>query len=178
MKRSLASLLAILSVVTAHAGSFGGPTSLNTSTQTGAVGTYQATARGKGLSGIFRFNYNSNGNPVATTANPSTYVFFIDGMLVTGTVDASLMSSKIAGIFESGTVATVSPFLFGYEVPGGSFTANINTSSANYFFKGKGNIQSYSQAVAVAPVLQTDIPWIAKNRDFKVSGQRTSTTLD
>ena len=174
MKRSLFSLLAILAVATAHAGSFGGPTSLNTSTQTGAVGTYQATVRGKNLSGILRFNYNSNGNPVNTATNPSTYVFIIAGMLVTGTDDASLLSGRIAGILETGTInggISISPFFFGYEVPGGTFNANINTSSANYFFTGNGNLQLFTQATAVDP-------WISDVRNFKVSGQRTSTTLD
>ena len=171
MKRSLFSLLAILAVATAHAGSFGGPTSLNTSTHTGAVGTYQATVRGRNLAGILRFNYSSNGNPVGTITNPSTYVFFIDGMLVTGTDDASIQSSQIAGILETGTVAVVSPFFFGYEVPGGSFSANIDTSSANYFFKGKGSLQLFTQAT-------TADPWISDVRNFKISGQRTSTTLE
>jgi hypothetical protein len=84
----------------------------------------------------------------------------------------------MAGILETGTVAVVTPFLFGYEVPGGSFSANINTSSANYFFKGKGNVQTYSQALAVPPAVQASVPWISKNRDFKITGQRTSTAID
>jgi len=171
MKTYIVSLLAVFTVATAHAGAFGGPTSLNTSTETGAVGTYQATVRGSNLSGILRFAYTANGNPTNTAANPSIYVFFMDGMLVTGTVDAAIMSAKIAGILETGTVAVTSPFFFGYEVPGGSFTANINTSSANYFFKGKGDLQSFSQATAADP-------WISDVRNFKISGQRTSIKLN
>ncbi len=181
MKRYIASLLTLFTVASVHAGSFGGPTSLSKSTETGAVGTYQATVRGQYLSGVLRFNYNSNGNPVASVANPSIYVFFVDGMLVTGTDDVAMMSSKIAGILETGTVnggVSISPFYFGYEVPGGFFNAKINTSSANYFFKGNGSLQLFTQAVAVAPVAQTDVPWVSELRGFKISGQRTSTTLE
>ena len=171
MKRSIALLMLAFTAATAHAGSFGGPTSLNSSLDTTAEGTYQATVRARNLSGILRFAYNSNNNPVNTSTNPSAYVFFIDGMLVAGTVDAAIMSSKIAGILEGGTVAVVSPFYFDYEVPGGSFNASIDTSSANYFFKGKGSLQIFTEATAADPIV-SDV------RDFKISGQRTSTTLD
>ncbi|MEI6278742.1 MAG: hypothetical protein WCQ16_05080 [Verrucomicrobiae bacterium] len=166
MKRSIASLIAVFVVASAHAGSFGGPTSLNTSNVTGAVGRYQATARGNSLTGIIRFSYDANGNPSATTARD--YIFFIDGMIVTGSVDAAIMGSKLAGILENGTVAAVSPLLAGYRVDGGSFTAKFDTGSANYFFKGKGNLQTFSQVIA--PV------WVSVWRDFKVAGQKTSTT--
>ena len=171
MKRSIALLLLVFTAASVHAGSFGGPTSLNTSTETGAVGTYQASVRGRYFSGILRFAYSANGNPINTLTNPSTYVFFIDGMLVTGTVDAAILSGRIASVLETGTVAVVSPFYFGFEVPGGTFNANINTSSANYFFKGQGKLQVFSELTATAP-------WVSDVRSFKISGQRTSTTLD
>ena len=172
MRRPIALLLLAFTAATAHAGSFGGPTSLNTSTQTGAVGFYQGTARGNSLTGIIQFAYNSDGNPSSTVA--STYVYFIDGTLVTGTLDASIQSSKITGILETGTVTSgsgnsFSPYYFDYEVPGGSFSANINTRSANYFFKGKGTLQLYTQATSTSP-------WLSNNRSFRVTGQRTSTT--
>ena len=167
MRRPIALLLLAFTAATAHAGSFGGPTSLNTSTQTGAVGFYQGTARGNSLTGIIQFAYNSDGNPSSTVA--STYVYFIDGTLVTGTLDASVQSSNITGILETGTVAVVNPYYFGYEVAGGSFNANINTRSANYFFKGKGTLQLYTQATSTSP-------WLSNNRSFRVTGQRTSTT--
>ena len=172
MKRSITLLLLAFTAATAHAGSFGGPTSLNTSTQTGAVGVYQATVRGNSLAGIVQFAYNTDGNPTSSTVFPSTYVFFIDGMIFKGTVDASIQSSKISSILENGTVSPagfISPLFAGYELPGGYWEANINTGSANYFFKGKGSVTINSQATP------TD-PWIVSNRNFKIAGQRTSTT--
>lgn len=167
MKRPIALLLIAFAAATAHAGSFGGPTSLNTSTQTGAVGVYQGTVRGNSLSGVLRFAYNTDGNPSSTS--PNTYVFFIDGMLVTGTVDASIQSAKISSVLETGTIPLISPLFFGYEIPGGFWNANINTKSANYFFKGKGSVTINSQ------VTSTD-PWFVSGRNFKINGQRTSTT--
>lgn len=180
MKRLIATFLTVLAAATVHAGSFGGPTSLNTSTETGAVGTYQGTLRGNSLSGVLRFAYNSSGNPTSITgnvttwtSNPSTYVIFIDGMVFTGVVDASIQSSKIASVLENGVVndpsGNVSPLFLYYEVPGGFWNAKINTSSANYFFKGKGSVAINSKETS------TD-PWNVSNRKFKINGQRTSTT--
>ena len=55
------------------------------------------------------------------------------------------------------------------DQPGGSFTANIDTSSANYCFKGNGSLQLFTAATA-------NDPWLSDIRNFKISGQRTSTT--
>lgn len=169
MKRPIALLLIAFAAATAHAGSFGGPTSLNTSTQTGAGGTYQGTVRGNSLSGIVQFSYNSDGNPSTTGLN--RYVFFIDGMVFIGDADASIQSAKIASVLENGAVAggLISPLFFGYELPGGFWNANINTKSANYFFKGKGSVTVNSQVTSADP-------WLVSSRKFKINGQRTSTT--
>lgn len=168
MKRPIALLLIAFAAATAHAGSFGGPTSLNTSTQTGAVGTYQGTVRGNSLSGIVQFSYNTDGNPSTTGLN--SYVVFIDGMVFTGNVNASIQSSKIASVLENGTVAgLISPLFNYYEIAGGFWNAKINTKSANYFFKGKGSVGINSQDAG--SVIDN-----VSNRKFKINGQRTSTT--
>jgi len=174
MKSSLAALLAVFTVATAHAGSFGGPTSLSSSTVTTAAGRYQATARGTALAGIIRFGYDANGNP-SGLVGIDQYIFFVDGMVVVGDVYAAIMSSKLAGILDVGTVPAIgtggrNPFFFDYRATGGSFKANFDTGSANYFFKGTGDLQVYSQATAV-----TD-PWVSSWRSYRVSGQKTSTT--
>ena len=174
MKRTIALVLLAFTAATAHAGSFGGPTSLNTSNDTTAQGLYQSSIRGRNLSGIVRFAYDASGNPSAIASN-NTYIFFVDGMLVTGAVDSAIMSAKIAGVLETGTVALTilgaipNPSYVEYDVTGGSFNATINTSSANYFFKGNGNLQIFSQEVIGGPY-SSDV------RKFKISGQRTSTT--
>jgi len=171
MKRSLAALLAVFASVSAQAGSFGGPTSLSTSTNTSAEGTYQATARGNSLSGIIRFAYDENGNQSATT---NTVVFFLDGIIVTGTADVAIMSKKLAGIITPTSTAdnTDNPTLEAVRVTGGSFKGTFNSGSANYFFKGKGDLQTFVAPITNPATLNYQQVW----RTYKIAGQRTSTS--
>jgi hypothetical protein len=169
MKRSFAALLAVFATVSAHAGSFGGPTSLSTSTNTTAEGTYQATARGTTISGIIRFAYDADGNQSATT---NTVVFFVDGIIATGTADVAIMGKKIAGIITSNTTSTENPTVEQINVTGGSFSATIKSNSANYAFKGNGNLQTYVAPITDPATLNFEQIW----RTYKVVGQRTSTS--
>jgi|GEM_PF-4604595 len=169
MKRSIALLLLAFTAASARAGSFGGPTSLNSSTETSAVGVYQATARGKALTGLIKFTYDSDGNPTT----PSGYVFFIDGIMVHGTLDAAIMGSRIASILSYATPDATPVTVSDFQIAGGSFNANIDTSSANYFFKGNGNVETLTCPYTDPQTLD----YISEVRNFKVSGQRTSTVV-
>jgi len=170
MKLTFVALLSILASASLHAGAFGGPNSLSTSTDTTSSGTYQATARGESLSGIVRFGYDSNGNQSAT----SSFTFFVDGMIVTGTVEAAIMSSKIAGVLTGSAPTVLNPAYSAVSVTGGTFNAKINTRSASYFFKGKGDLQTY--LTATVPPGQPIPDAFPSRRTYKISGQRTSTT--
>ena len=168
MKRTIASLLAIFAVATAHAGSFGGPPPFTNGSplQSGVEGSYQASARGNDVSGIIRFAYNSgglpaiSGNSTISTLN-NRYVFFVAGTIVSGTIDAAIMDNKIAGVIEQASAPTVPPTLLDFQMLGGSFTANINTKSPFYSFKGKGSFTTFQNYYSFV-------------NDFKLSGMRTS----
>ncbi len=166
MKRSIALLLLAFTAASAHAGSFFGPPPFTNGSPltTGVSGTYQASARGKGISGIIRFSYATNGNP--STSGLNDYIFFVDGTIVTGSTEASIMTNSIAGILNTPSTPTVPPTMGYFDSLGGSFTANIDTLSPTYNFKGNGVLEVY-ESVNGDPVS-------GSQKNFKVSGMRTS----
>jgi len=166
MKRSLASLLAVFAIATAHAGSFGGPPPFTNGSPltSGVKGTYQASARGTGISGIIRFSYSADGNPSAAGLND--YIFFVDGTIVSGITEASIMDTTLAGILGSPNAPTVPPTLGYFDALGGAFMGKFNTKSAYYSFKGKGELQTY--------ISENNAPVSGALKGFKFSGMRTS----
>lgn len=166
MKRTFSFLVAVFATATLQAGSFGGPPPFTNGSPltTGVQGTYQASARGNGVSGIIRFSYNSDGNPSSTGFND--YIFFVNGTIVSGSTQAAIMGSKLSGILNSPNVPTVPPTMGYFDSLGGSFSGNFNTKSAYYSFKGKGDLQTY--------VSEGGAPISAVEKKFKISGMRTS----
>lgn len=168
MKRSIALLLLAFTAASAHAGSFFGPPPFTNGSPltSGVTGTYQASARGKGISGIIRFSYNSDGNP--STSGLNDYIFFVDGTIVTGSTEASIMTSNLAGILNTPSTPTVPPTMGYFDSLGGAFTAKIDTLSPTYSFKGNGTLEVYESVNGAA--ITSD------QKQFKVSGMRTSQT--
>ena len=164
--KPIALLLLAFTAATAQAGSFGGPPPFTNGSplESGVTGTYQASARGNGISGIIRFSYADDGSP--STAGLNDYVFFVAGTLVTGSTEAAIMTNKITGILLAPSVPTVPPTMGYFDSLGGSFRANIDTKSPTYNFKGSGNLITY--------VSEGGAPISALMRNFKVSGMRTS----
>ena len=79
----------------------------------GVDGSYQATARGRNLTGVFRFNYaagrqTSNPQlPTGTVASLLTdpyndYVFFVEGRVYRGLVQANINVDSVAGVLDNG----------------------------------------------------------------------------
>ena len=168
MKRSHLLLLAIFATATAHAGGFGGPPPFTNGSplQSGMTGTYQASARGEGISGIIRFSYNSKGNPSAAGAND--YIFFVNGTVVSGNTEAAIMADQLTGVLDAPTTApTVPPVIEDFECLGGTFQGQFDQKSPFCYFKGKGSLATYTQDTAADP-------WNYLLQTFKISGMRTS----
>lgn len=165
--------LSLVSLASSFAGGFGGPPPFTNGSPlpTGVQGTYQASARGSGIAGTIRFAYTSDGIPSATN---NTYVFFVDGVIMTGTVDAAIMGSRLAGVLEAPSVGTIpSPGTSSVnEVTstGGYFNARFNTNSPYYSFKGTGALQIFT-FLNTEPASTFYIPQL---RTFSVSGVRVS----
>lgn len=171
MKIRLLFLLATLavSISSVRAGSFGGPPPFTNGSPlpSGVTGTYQASARGNGITGLIIFSYAEGGNPSPTGLN--NYIFFVEGTIVSGGVQAAIMTNRLSGILETPAVPNVPPDLVNFDSLGGFFNGKFNTNSPYYSFKGKGVLQTYVQTSVTGTMNPV-------NRNFKFSGSRTSQT--
>src|SRR5262245_47854324 len=113
--RILASLLLLICSVATMLASAGAPPFTNGSPLVSGVdGSYQATARGKNLLGVFRFTYSTgvqtssprlptgNSVPNLLTDPYNDYVFFVEGKTFRGLVQANINISSIAGVLDNG----------------------------------------------------------------------------
>ncbi|HEY5777369.1 MAG TPA: hypothetical protein VIT00_01450, partial [Terrimicrobiaceae bacterium] len=117
MKIAAASLLLLLAALSAQAGSFAGPPPFTNGSPlvSGVDGMYKATARGKNLTGVFRFTYvngSQTSNPQLPTGDEvsnlltdpyNDYVFFVEGLVYRGLVQANINTSSIAGVLDNGS---------------------------------------------------------------------------
>jgi len=92
-----------LTLSDARAGSIGGPPPFRDGSPliSGVDGSYQAIARSKNITGIFRFQYQ-NGVQTSSSAN-NVWVFFVEGRPQRGNVTAAINGSNLAGVLDSGT---------------------------------------------------------------------------
>lgn len=164
----------LLAQMSSQAGGFFGPPPFTNGSPlpTGVAGTYQATARGSGISGLLRFSYGTGGNPSTTGLND--YVFFFQGIMIRGSLQTSIMDKKISGTLDAPTTTGINPTLADTQATGGFFNANIDTASPYYRFLGRGQLQtfvSYFDKSVVPPVAG---PYVSQVRKFRVQGMRTS----
>ncbi len=131
MKLLVGSLALIATFSSVQAGGFGGPPPFTNGSPllSGTDGSYQASARGNNTSGIIRFRMNG-GNQTFTG---NDYAIFSEGLVYTGTTQASIMTSNISGIL--GTSGTIT----GHTLRG-FFNAKLNQNSAFGSFSGNGEI--------------------------------------
>jgi hypothetical protein len=169
--------LIVFALASSHsdAGSFFGPPPFTNGSPliSGVAGTYQATARGKGISGLIVFSYNSDG--LQSSGSQNNYVFFVEGVIVTGSTQASIQNSKITGVLDTPVVSGTNETLAGFEATGGWFAADVNTSSPIYSFKGNGRLQTYVSNFVTQPdgsVVAGDFYSVL--RKFRLQGMRTS----
>lgn len=146
----LCSLLAFGVASSALAGSFGGPPPFTdlSPLQSGIDGSYQATARGKNLTGIIRFAYQNGVQSPIASAN--TYVFFVNGVVTSGTTTASITGKNLAGILggqdftvptnDEGTVELPAVFVVRGNRAAGSFSGKMDLEDRMSYFSGKGTI--------------------------------------
>ncbi|MEI6073589.1 MAG: hypothetical protein WCS31_17520 [Verrucomicrobiae bacterium] len=152
MKSSIASLLAIFTLATAHAGSFGGPPPFSNGSPltSGISGSYQASARGNNLSGVIRFSYIDQ---VQTSRDPTStgnyWAIFYEGQLYKGITEAAIDDSEITGVLSrtTGLVSpaasngsTLSTVIQGQNLSG-YFNAKMAKNSPTGSFKGTGEVQ-------------------------------------
>ena len=105
MKAVFCLLILLASVNLARAGDFAGPPPFTNDSplQSGTDGIYQAIASGTNLTGVFSFVI-SNGIQTSTqTRTINSWVFFVDGNIVQGSVTAAISRGRLAGVLNAGT---------------------------------------------------------------------------
>jgi hypothetical protein len=138
---------------------------------TGVDGMYQATARGRNLTGVFRFTYvngSQTSNPQLPTGNTvaglltdpyNDYVFFVEGLVFRGLVQANINVGSVAGVLDNGSANVA---VFGDTAGGlgitsfisGFFNGSIDQTSPYAFFRGNGEVTVNSQVdVVVTPAI-------------------------
>ena len=184
MKTFLLSITFALLAFDCYAGNFGpAPFRNGSPLVTGVDGTYQATARSQNVTGIFRFAYS--GGIQTANARQNSWIFFVNGQVIRGAVEAALDDSSLTGTLDSassgGTTDSngqlVLPiFIFsGANSGAGSFQGNLNSKSPNGAFSGTGELlptpPSTNQIVVIDQTLFTS------TNGFKSTGPITSTNI-
>jgi hypothetical protein len=176
MKTLAASLVLLLAVQISARASAGPPPFTNGSPLVSGVdGMYQATARGTNLTGVFRFTYvngSQTSNPQLPTGDSvpnlltdpyNDYVFFVEGLVYRGLVQANINVGSVAGVFDNGSANV---YVFGDSTGGlgiqqfmnGFFNGGIDQNSPYACFSGKGEVtvNSTQEAQILVPGTGTD----------------------
>lgn len=149
MKTFLLSITFALLAFDCYAGNFGpAPFRNGSPLVTGVDGTYQATARSQNVTGVFRFAYS--GGIQTANSRQNSWIFFVNGQVIRGAVEAALDDSSLTGTLDSalssGTTdsngqVTLPIFIFsGANSGAGSFQGNLNLKSPNGAFSGTGEL--------------------------------------
>jgi hypothetical protein len=176
MKTLAAFLVLLLAVQISARASAGPPPFTNGSPLVSGVdGMYQATARGKNLTGVFRFTYangSQTSNPQLPTGDEvpnlltdpyNDYVFFVEGLVYRGLVQANINTSSIAGVLDNGSANVA---VFGGESAGlgvtaftsGFFNGCMDQNSPFACFHGKGEVTVNQQIdVVVQPQIIVEV---------------------
>jgi len=161
----LVSSLALLPLA-ANAGNAFGPAPFRNGSPlvSGVDGTYQATARAENVTGIFRFAYS--GGSQTANSRQNSWIFFVNGEIYRGNVEASLDDSSLAGILDSaissastnsdGSIQLPYVYINQNDNAAGTFSGKLELKSPSGAFSGKGIIQglpgSTNQIIGVAQV--------------------------
>lgn len=193
--KAVLSLLALVATLSfAQAGGFGGPPPFTNGSPlvTGVDGSYQATARGTNLTGIFRFTYINGvqtSSPLLPTGSTvsnlitdpyNDYVFWVEGLTYRGLVQANINTSNVAGVFDQGSAnapvwadatGTSQTSLTILSLMNGFFTGEIDQNSPYAYFDGTGEVQVWNQVTD-----EDGTSYLAQgsNVRFKFSGVRVA----
>jgi len=128
--KTACSLLVLIASATYASASAGPPPFTNGSPLVSGVdGSYQATVRGKNLSGIFRFSYTSGNQTVTDIGN--SYAIFADGQCYTGDVHAAINTDTVGGVFDTSDTENG-------NTASGFFNGSMDQNSAYASFSGEG----------------------------------------
>jgi len=188
MKFAFSLFALALTVTFAQAGGFGGPPPFTNGSPlvSGVDGSYQGTARGNNLTGVFRFTYSGGrqtSTPTVTVngviSDPyNDYVFFVDGLSYRGLTQANVNDGSVSGVLDNGAAnipngantntsyQLIQAFMTGY------FNGSLDNNSPVGSFDGNGSVSVSSFTLPTA----TEQGFVSPEftRAFKFKGVRNS----
>ena len=147
----------------------------------GVDGTYQATARASNITGIFRFAYS--GGSQTATQRQNNWIFFREGQIIRGDVEASIDDSSLTGILAppqavSGSTNTNSTFPLIFtssdSASVGTFNGKLNLKSPTGAFSGEGVFQSAATEITTYTIVTTNQPQRIPITNSSTGGQFTN----
>jgi hypothetical protein len=188
MKFAFSLFALALTVTFAQAGGFGGPPPFTNGSPlvSGVDGSYQGIARGKNLTGSFRFTYSGG----RQTSSPSVsangiisdpyndYIFFVDGLAYRGITQADVNDGTISGVLDNGAAnvpnagTTNTSYLQVFTFLAGYFNGSMDNNSPVAAFSGNGSVSvsNFTQGDTTTPGSVSP----AFTRAFKFKGVRNS----
>jgi hypothetical protein len=156
MKAAFSLLVLVATINLARAGSFAGPPPFTNDSPlpSGIDGTYQAVVSGVNLTGVFSFVISDGLQTSDQSTTINSFVFFVDGTIIQGSVVAAISQSKVVGILNGGTPALgfeantnpltlPSAFIIpdANNIASGEFSGSISLNSPVGAFEGDGTLQ-------------------------------------
>jgi hypothetical protein len=206
MKFLLLLLVSLCSLpFTANAGNMFGPAPNRNGSPllSGVDGTYQATARSENVTGIFRFAYSRGSQ--TSNVRQNSWVFFVNGQVLRGNVEANLNQSSLSGVLDDGGLISTGTngalplvlFSGASSSASGSFSGKLDQKSSSGAFNGSGTLlptppstnvltviaeftRQVSPTTTVSGIESTSVTNVnpggtTPNTYFKFRGVRTST---
>lgn len=183
MKKNLFALCFGLLVfpVVGNAGNMFGPAAFRNGSPlvSGVDGTYQATARAENVTGIFRFAYS--GGSQTADIRKNSWIFFVNGTIQRGSVEANINDSSLAGVLDSAAVlastnasgGTSLPLIFssgGSSSSAGTFSGKLNLKDSAGAFNGSGTLLP-------SPPSTNELTIVAEAAIFNATGDIVGTTI-
>lgn len=182
--KTVLSLLAVFATIGfAQAGGFGGPPPFTNGSPLiqGVDGSYQATARGKNLTGVFRFTY-AGGRQSSAPDFPeinllvdpyNDYVFFVDGNTYRGMVQANINTDSVAGVFDNGAANIIN-----FDFPAFDGEDVVDTGALTTYMSGffEGSMDQDSPYATMQGQGQVTVSLGVLNDTDTVTEETTTTT--
>jgi hypothetical protein len=156
----------VSSTIASHAGNMFGPAPFRNGSPlvSGIDGSYQATARASNITGIFRFAYS--GGSQTTAQRQNNWLFFREGLVIRGDVEADINQSSLTGILSppqaisastnTNTISLPLVFVSSDSSSVGTFNGKFNLKSPTGAFSGEGVFQSGASQITTYTIVNTN----------------------
>ena len=173
MKAASSLLILIATISLARAGVGRPPFTNSSPLQSGTDGIYQAIASGVNLTGVFSFQIVNGVQTPTQNVTLNSWVFFVDGNVLQGSVAAAISQGRVAGVLNAGTanlptnddgsVTLPTAFIIPGNAASGRFSGHISYSSDLGAFGGDGILSGTPDRVDQLIFIDSPQPSVVSN---------------